>query len=611
MIFLPISPNEAWKPTDTANPALRIMTLLAATVGLPYFILSATGPLMQGWFLKAVPGQSPYRLYALSNVGSLLALLTYPFVFEPGFTTQTQAQLWSGTFLVFAVACAACALLMAMRSGTAELKVLSGENDSELESRVTEASRQPTAAQMFLWFALAAVPSTLLLATTNQVCADIASVPFLWVLPLSLYLLSFILCFDSERWYNRRIFGISLGMFAAGSCYLLWDSVLNWQSIPWIAVQAAIFFGMLFCSCMVCHGELVRLKPDPKYLTVFYLSISAGGALGGLFVGMIAPVVFDTLLELHIGIVAGCLLLLAVIYRDESSPLYRGRIPAAWATMLIGVVVLGWTLNAHANRITMNSISVTRNFYGSLRVEGFRESYVLKHGQIRHGHQFRDAEKRKLPTSYYGYESGCGLALKQHLPDEPKRVGLIGLGAGTLATYSQPGDYYRMYEINPTVVDIAREYFTYLAEAEGELETVVADGRIALERESPQRFDVLVLDAFSGDAIPTHLLTKECGELYLKHLNEKGILAVHITNRHVDLRPVCNGLATEFELHAVCATSTRSSEMGTSLANWVLLSRSAETLEGIDFGQTETFPLGKTSILWTDNFSNLLSVIGN
>jgi len=611
LAFLPISPNEAWKPADAASPALRIMILLAATVGLPYFILSATGPLLQGWFLKAVPGQSPYRLYALSNVGSLLALLTYPFVFEPGFTTQIQAQLWSGTFVVFAAICAACAVVMARRGSEAALKVFSAENDSETASGAAAETRRPSSTQLFLWFALAAVPSTLLLATTNQVCADIASVPFLWVLPLSLYLLSFILCFDSDRWYNRQIFGISLGLFAAGSCFLLWDAALNWHSIRWVAVQAAIFFGMLFCSCMVCHGELVRLKPDPKYLTVFYLSISAGGALGGLFVGMVAPVVFDTLIELHIGIVAGCLLLLAVIYRDESSPLYRGRTPAAWATMIIGVVVLGWTLNAHANRITLDSISVARNFYGSLRVEGFRESYVLKHGQIRHGHQFRDAEKRKLPTSYYGYESGCGLALKQHLPDKPKRVGLIGLGAGTLAIYSRPGDYYRMYEINPTVVDMAREFFTYLTDAEGELETVIADGRIALEREEPQRFDVLVLDAFSGDAIPTHLLTKECGELYMKHLNADGILAIHITNRHVNLMPVCNGLANEFGLTAVSAISMKNSDMGTSEAQWVLLSRSGESLKKIDFGQTATSSLGESSILWTDHFSNLLSVMAN
>ena len=617
LAFLPVSPSEAWKPTDGSNPAWRIMTLLAVTVGLPYFILSATGPLLQGWFLKAVPGRSPYRLYALSNVGSLLALLTYPFVFEPGFTTQIQAQLWSGTFVVFAVICAGCAVLTAKHGNLASLKVFSGDNESEpianfeAGSSSEAGSSRPAPGQIFLWFALAAVPSTLLLATTNQVCADIASVPFLWVLPLSLYLLSFILCFDSDRWYNRQLFGISLGIFAAGSCYLLWDSVLSWQSIPWIAVQAAIFFGMLFCSCMVCHGELVRLKPDPKYLTVFYLSISAGGALGGLFVGMVAPVVFDTLIELHIGIVAGCLLLLAVIYRDESSPLYRGRIPAAWATMVIGVVVLGWTLNAHASRITKNSISVSRNFYGSLRVEGFRESYILKHGQIRHGHQFRDAEKRKLPTSYYGYESGCGLALKQHMPDKPMRVGLIGLGAGTLAVYSRPGDYYRMYEINPAVVDMAKEYFTYLTEAEGELETVVADGRIALEREEPQRFDVLVLDAFSGDAIPTHLLTRECGDLYMKHLNKDGILAIHITNRHVDLKPVCNGLAKEFGLTAVSTVSIMNMEMGTSQAQWVLLSRSAEAVEQIDFGQTATSPLGDSSILWTDNFSNLLSVMTN
>lgn len=611
LAFLPITPSETWKPTDASNPAWRIITLLAATVGLPYFILSATGPLLQGWFLKAVPGQSPYRLYALSNVGSLLALLTYPFVFEPGFTTEIQVQIWSMTFVVFAVICAGCALLTVKHDIAAPLKVSSDYNESESVMNSEDGSTRPATEQIFLWFSLAAVPSTLLLATTNQVCSDIASVPFLWVLPLSLYLLSFILCFDSDRWYNRQFFGISLAVFAASSCFLLWDAALSWHSIRWITAQAAIFFGMLFCSCMVCHGELVRLKPDPKYLTVFYLSISAGGALGGIFVGMVAPIIFDTLIELHIGIVAGCLLLLAVIYRDESSPLYRGRIPAVWATMLIAVVALGWTLNAHVNQTTKNAISVSRNFYGSLRVEGFRESCILKHGQIRHGHQFRDAEKRKLPTSYYGYESGCGLTLKQHMPDRPMRVGLIGLGAGTLTVYSRPGDYYRMYEINPAVVEMAAEYFTYLSEAEGELEIVVADGRIALEREEPQKFDVLVLDAFSGDAIPTHLLTKECGDLYMKHLKKDGILAIHITNRHVDLQPVCNGLAKEFGLTAVSTISMKNTDMGTSQTHWVLLSRSAEAVEKLNYGRTTTSSLGESSILWTDNFSNLLSVMSN
>lgn len=605
LLFLPIVPDEFWKPVDATDPVLRIMALLAATVGLPYFTLSATGPLLQAWFLRTVPGRSPYRLYAFSNAGSLLALLTYPFVFEPGFTTQIQANLWSVAFALFFVVCVSCAVLMVRSSGLTASRV----NDVEATPLQLSEPSRPDAGQLILWFALAAVPSTLLLATTNQVCADIASVPFLWVLPLSLYLVSFILCFDSDRWYRRSLFGTSLFIFAIGSSVILWDAAMSWRLIPWIEVQAAILFGLLFCSCMVCHGELVRLKPSPHYLTFFYLSISAGGALGGIFVGMIAPIVFDTLLELHIGIVAGCVLLLAVMYRDESSPLHRGKLPALWATMIIGVIVLGWTLNAHANRVTRNSLSVSRNFYGSLRVEIFREAFILKHGQIRHGHQFRDAKRRRLPTSYYGYDSGCGLALKQHRSGKPKRVGVIGLGAGTLAAYSRPRDYYRMYEINPQVVEIASKYFTYLTEAEGQIETVIADGRIALEQEEPQHFDVLVLDAFSGDAIPTHLLTRECGELYLKHLSEDGILAIHITNRHVDLSPVCKGLADEFSLASVVMASMQNSETGTSHAVWVLMSRSEKTLRGVNPGGTQSFPLGEESILWTDDFSNLLSVM--
>ena len=529
-------------------------------------------------------------------------------------TTQLQAMFWSWGFGAFACCCMVCAIVMALRtrpdSAASLAPAASDAPPSPAPATTYDAQAvPPTGGQVALWFALAAVPSVMLLATTSQVCTDIAVVPFLWVLPLSLYLLTFILCFDSDRWYQRKLFGTSLILFAIGTVVLLWDAALSWRFVTSIAVQAATYFGLLFCACMVCHGELVRLKPHPKYLTLFYLSMSAGGAIGGIFVAIISPILFSTLFELHLGIVASCVLLMAVIFRDQASDYYRGRHPGVWTAMAALVIALGWTLNAHAGRVTRDAVAIARNFYGVLRVDGFKQSFVLKHGSIRHGHQFRDPERRRLPTTYYGYKSGVGLAMAQHHAGEARHFGVIGLGAGTLAVYAKSQDRIRMYEINPAVVAMANDFFTYLSECAGQCDVVTADGRIALENEAPQNFDVLVLDAFSGDAIPTHLLTKECFELYLKHLKPDGLLAFHITNRHVNLRPVCQGLAQEFGLSIKCTYAVRDREAGTQDTMWVLMSRDKAALDAIELGDTLEVELGDQTILWTDHWSNLLSVI--
>ncbi len=606
---LPIIPDANLKPDAVDAPIARIVVLLSLTIGVPYFALSATGPLLQSWFHRSMPGRSPYRLYAISNVGSLLALLSYPFVFEPQFTTQFQAMSWSWAFGAFGICCAFCGLIMA-RSTTDSLAADQPDVTTAADSDSQEVER-PQVSQVVLWAAFAAVPSIMLLATTGQVCTDIAVVPFLWVLPLSLYLLTFILCFESDRWYSRKVFGPLLAISVAATIFLLLDSAHYWNFITSIAGQAVIYFGLLFCSCMICHGELVRMKPEPKHLTLFYLSMSGGGALGGLFAGLAAPFLFSTLLELHCAIIGSIVLLLVALFQDERSPLFRGRQPAVWATMTLAVVASLWSLNLQRERVTKNSLAVTRNFYGVLRVDRFADSFVMKHGQIRHGQQFVDAEKRSLPTTYYGRASGAGITLQQHRTGQSKRVGVVGLGAGTLASYGQPGDYYRMYEINPAVVDMANEFFTYLSECRADCDVVVADGRIALEQEAPQQFDVLVLDAFSGDAIPAHLLTRECCELYLKHLSDDGILAFHITNRHLDLRPVCQGLADAFQLTMRTTLSAANEELGTTAAAWVLMSRRSESVADLHLGSTFDIARCDRSLLWTDHWSNLLSVISS
>jgi len=371
-----------------------------------------------------------------------------------------------------------------------------------------------------------------------------------------------------------------------------------------------VYFGLLFCCCMVCHGELVQLKPHPKYLTTFYLSMSFGGATGGLFVGLVAPLVFQTLAELPVAIVATCALILVVLYRNEASPLRGPQRGPAWCLASAGMILLTGTLCVQSRVLTDNSVAVVRNFYGVLRVDAFQDAFVMKHGQIRHGHQFRDVERRRWPTTYYGYDSGVGLVLRQHRVDTPRRVRVIGLGAGTLAVYAQPGDKWRLYEINPDVVKLADEYFTYLSESQGDYEIVTADGRIALERESPQSFDVLVLDAFSGDAIPSHLVTRECGALYLKHLKADGILAMHITNRHLNLRPVCRGLAEELGLQVMCTYTEKQPGDGTNATMWFLMSRNAESLVSLKKGRASHIDPGPSVVLWTDQWTNLLSAMG-
>lgn len=601
--FLPIIPDAVLKAHSGNDPSARIVLLLALTVGLPYFALSATGPLLQGWFVRTFPGRSPYRLYALSNVGSLLALLSYPFLFEPALRTETQAVSWSWGFGGFVACGIACAVLMTRSRDSDESEIPAMNAGDEPEKR-------PTLGQVVLWFALAGVATTMLLATTNQVSTDIAVIPFLWVMPLSLYLLTFILCFDSDRWYRRGPVAAGLVTFVIATCYLMLNTAHYWQTIESLAAQIAVYFGLLFCACMACHGELVRLKPEPRYLTHFYLSISAGGAIGGLFVGLVAPMVFDILLELHFAIVATCVVYLFVIHRDEATENSQRTPAGMWLSAAGGIVVLCWVLNIHATRVTRSAIALDRNFYGVLRVHRFKDCFVLKHGQIRHGHQFVDAERRNLPTTYYGHQSGAGLVLRHHKPQQPHRVGLIGLGAGTLAAYAKPGDYYRFYEINPAVVDLAKQYFTYLPDCRGELEIVVDDGRIALEREPPQEFDALILDAFTGDAIPTHLLTVECCQLYLKHLKPDGVMALHINNRHLDLRPVCGGLAEKFGLEAMCLTTEKDESLGTESTVWILMSRSEESLASIDIESAREVGMGGRTVVWTDQWSNLLSVMG-
>ena len=616
--LLPIIPAEHWRPAGGANPTWRILLLLGVTLGLPYFVLSSTGPLLQSWYSRLNGGAAPYRLYALSNVGSLLALLSYPVLFEPLLRRQVQAWIWSVGLVAFALVCAGCAWAVG-RSG---LRVQGSEEDfsPSPEFRNSDAeTRIPL--RGVLWLLLPACATMLLLAGTNKVCQDIAVIPFLWIVPLSLYLLSFILCFDHPRWYNRAIF-VPLWVVAfTAATYMLFKQ----QADSSILLQVLLYSIVLFVGCMICHGELARLKPHPRDLTRYFLTISAGGALGGLFVALVAPMIFNDYFELHVALFLVGLLLTVVLSLDRRSPLYAARpfwlsIPVVAALFVSGYVL--WT-QTQMSLTDSRTLGRWRNFYGVLTAYEQNSSNpqdtlrLLYHGQITHGIQYTNPARRREPTSYYESGSGVGMAMKllgDVLSDnQPRHIGLVGLGTGSLAAYSRHGDTFSFYEINPQVPHIARSQFTYLADAEAdgaEVQVLLGDARVTMEAQDPQAFDLLVLDAFSGDAIPVHLLTREAVELYWKHLKPDGIIAVHVSNQHLALEPVVLRLAREFQLHSAVIDYDGGQDEADYASSWVLLARSSILEQSGEIHDAATVTrLDPKAPLWTDEYTSLVKLL--
>ena len=591
----PTTPAASWKPGPTDDPTSRILLLLAVCVGLPYFLLSATGPLLQAWFSRTKPGVSPYRLYALSNGGSLIALLSYPFAFEPAFDIARQGQLWSWGFIAFAVCCAVCAIANALSKTAA---VVTDELRSEQEAEPVA----PAHADWLLWIALPMTACVLLIAATNQICQEVAVIPFLWVVPLALYLLSFILTFDSSHWYRRTLWYSGLMVSAVASVWLMQSG----GQAP-MRQQLAANFTMLFCGCMVCHGELVRMKPDPRNLTSFYLCLSAGGALGGMFIGLVAPRLFSGYFEWHLTILVVCVLPLVVFFRDAGSCLHHGRSPWAWTMLVSAMAMLSIGLVMHLQKMTEHRVDAARNFFGVLRIERYSDNVAMLHGGVLHGSQSTDPARRRLGTTYYSEDSGVGLILKQCRPDYSIKVGLVGLGAGTIAVYGQPGDHFRFYEINPEVLRLAKKHFTFLEDCPAQVDVVLGDARLQLEQEPTQDFDVLVLDAFSGDGVPVHLLTSEAFDVYRRHLQPQGVIAAHVSNRHLDLRPVLQAQAERLGLQTL-TVSKRSDKVGAAHNNWVLMTTDS-TLLGRDELTTRQLKDDGRKVLWTDARSDLMAIL--
>ena len=599
---LPIIPNPAWKSPALGDPTFRILALLTVSLGLPYFALSATAPLLQHWFSRSHPGKSPFRLYALSNAASLLALLSYPAFFEIQFSRAMQAALWGAGLVLYGIACAWCGWQVWR---AADLRLSEG-------TALSGAVIPPTWGQRALWLSLPACASVLLLAITNKICQDVAVVAFLWVLPLAVYLLSFIICFEKPRWYARAPLGIALLAALAGMAWILTGRFTG--SVP---VQILIYLSGLFICCLVCHGEVYRLKPDPAHLTSFYLWIAAGGALGGIFVAVIAPAIFADYFELQWGLVGCGLFFLVALGKDQRARPTGPATTLAYAACWLVLAMLTAVLWGDARKHSAVRAYRSRNFYGVLNV--YRYQYAdptlsqveLMHGRMSHGMQFLHPSRAGWPTLYYSRRSGIGRVM-DNLGQGNRRIGVVGLGAGTLAAYARPGDQIRFYEINPEVQQVATTLFSFLTNSTAAITVVLGDARLSMQSEPPQDFDLLVLDAFNSDSIPVHLLTKEAFEIYQRHLKAGGVIAVHVSNASLDLSPIVLGLAQEFGYPTRVIESPGGGDEWWDLpSTWVVLSRDLGFLEAPTLREA-TKPGAAAAAkmaLWTDDFSSLFSLV--
>lgn len=671
LAFLPIAPGEGWRPRAGDDPVVSILILLTATIGVPFIVLSATGPLLQRWFSLVHPGHSPYRLYALSNAGSLLALLAYPTVVEPRLTRVAQTAGWSIGLVGFAVACATCAA-----------RVWAGDGrPSAGNAAVDTGAGDEQAGDGLLWVVLPAIASLLLVATTTRLCQDVAAMPLLWVLPLGIYLVTFIVAFDHAAWYRRAPFSA----LAAFGVVVTWQILAAGNSAP-LKLQLAGHLATLLVACMVCHGELYRLRPSPRHLTRYFLAIAAGGAIGGLAVAVVAPSLFDDDHELPAGLwmLLVTMGVLSFRHRSRSIPLaaglgtllgvaavpwlrslcnhggsvldeaarflpaaapwvagfalvfglclcdpWRGRVLPPWRPAAGGFLMLlagaaGTAFLLLTGDPAERPVVRSRNFYGTLEVidppvlDARERHRLLVHGATTHGLQLTEPGMTRIPTTYYATTSGVGRAIES-LEDgdgwlEPHAIGLVGLGVGTLAAYARQGDSLRVYEINPAIRDLARERFTFLAECPTPVDIVMGDARLSMERElaagAPQGFDLLALDAFSSDAIPVHLLTREAFGIYLEHLAPEGILAIHISNRYLDLAPVVERLADHLGLAIVSVTDPGGDPWWAYGSTWMLLSRDRRVLER-EVIAVAADPCGKGDgyALWTDDFASVWSIL--
>jgi spermidine synthase len=633
-LVLPVLPDSTWQPVGVDTPTSDIFRMLTSNVALPFLVLASTGPLVQAWFARTHPGRSPYPLYAVSNLGSFAALLAYPFVLEPRMTLSETGTLWSYAFAATALLVLSCAVV------ARSTRVGPGHDPTGGVSDFDESSGFPSPGRVALWFLFSGCAVILLMGVTNSVCLDVASVPFLWIIPLATYLLTFILCFSSERVYRPLPylvlssigFALTLGLTLLDS----WGIALEAKLVRSVYVQIPGYCALLFGTCMIMHGELYRLRPPPRMLTGYYLCVSGGGAAGGLFVGLLAPVLFDGYYEVRVGVALAVLLLSGVVAlraneTNSGDGLSLGRRVMAPLGFILLVIAM-WPYENSSRGV----VKQERGFFGVLRVVenegGTTSQRALVSGSTLHGLQFLGEASKRIPTSYYGAATGIGLALSQRQPDQLLKVGVVGLGIGTLATYGREGDSYRFYEVDPSVVRIARDagYFSFLADSDANVEIVTGDARLSIVdeqmREGSQEFDFLIVDAFTSDSIPVHLLTVEAFRHYASALSPAGVLAVHVSNRHFNLTALVARLGFEIDLTSAYTFTARALRHQSKPSQWMLLSRSPERLHDLAIfmkNRVAAMGLSETHLsfqkpyetrmehvpLWTDDYSDLFGVL--
>jgi len=628
---LPVLPGEAWQPRGGGNPSSGILVMLTSNVALPFLVLASTGPLVQAWFARSYPDRSPYPLYAVSNLGSVAALLAYPFLFEPWLSLSMTGTFWSFAFAGTGLALLACAALSRQSSGPAS--PVTGDSEPEAAAR-------SEARDVVLWIGLAGCAVILLMGVTNSVCLDVASAPFLWILPLATYLITFILCFGSERAYRRTpyvlVTVVAIVLTQGLPLVSAWTTPALSRFLGAIFVQVPAYCALLFGTCMIMHGELYRLRPPPRSLTAFYLCVSGGGALGGLFVGVVAPVIFDAYYEVEVGLGLGLLLFCWVGALGSKRLDPSGTSVWRWAIGTPIACLLALYILWPNTDLDKGLVYRERGFFGVLRVVDVRDGgggqRHLISGSTLHGVQFLRPDALTIPSLYYGHATGIGIVMSQRATGVPRNVGLVGLGVGTLSAYGREGDDFRYYEIDPTVVHVARDsgLFSFMKSSRAKVDVVLSDARLAIAREQAehgsQQFDYLILDAFSSDAIPVHLLTLESFRLYLAALAPDGLLAVHVSNRHVDLFPLVARVASEVGLSAIRIETGMVPRTRSMAAHWVFLSRDPQRLLKLaqtawdraaelqlSPGHVRATRLDENAImeapLWTDDYSDLISVI--
>jgi spermidine synthase len=603
---------------STTRPVFSVLWLLTTLIGLPFLTLSATNPLLQSWYAQDPSGghdspAPPYRLFALSNFGSLLALLAYPLLVEPNFSLRTQTLSWSLAFLAFVIV---CGVVMAGRRNIPVVRERKQAQAAALGVAVPDTTQSgvaplpprvpdsaPTPAGRLLWLLMAAGGSLLLSAVTSHLSQNIAAIPLLWILPLTIYLLTFVVAFNGGKSYSRWLMVRLLAVALGGVAYLIWDRT---KEVP-IIISIPLLCLSLFIGAFFCHGELYLRRPAAPYLTQYYLLIAAGGARGSMFVGVLAPLIFNGSYEMAWSLVYTAALAAVLMWPRHWA--WRIFWPAA-AIGLVSVVVLQHRSDRR------DAIVQVRSFYGTLRVtdeatEGEGTFRTLIHGTIQHGTQFMGTEElRRLPTTYYSRNSGVGLALDNCCKGRARRVADIGLGTGTLAAYGEPGDVFRFYEIDPRVEVIARNVFTYLRESKAKIEIAHGDARLSMEAEPPENYDVIAVDAFSGDAIPVHLLTAEALKLYQRHLAPGGIIAFHISNHYLKLAPVVQEQAAHAGLHAVMVSTEDDDDTGAYSSDWVLVTANEKFLELPEIAKASEKIEPKPGLrLWTDDYSSLLPIL--